>query len=189
MSHKVSTTLLLFACFLGMNASLCGQNAAAARGIQGYLDPRTGVFHTLPRHAEPDAEPPTLTTFAGKLVFNFTITVNATIAPTAKIACTAIASVDDNLTGGSPMAFTESASALATRSGTTATCTVNIPYSWNLATGSTDHIMLSYYIQAPTEIAVVTDALPARSTIVSDLGTIKVPATGTTTTETITARF
>src|SRR5262249_31793241 len=126
-------------------------------------------------------------TFAGKFVFKFTITVNATIASTAKIVCNAAAAVDD-VNGTSFNIFTEEASALATRSGTTATCTVNIPYSWKLASGSTDMVSLSYFLSAPAEPGAVTDLYPSRQSSAS-LTSIKVPLNGATTTETITARF
>ena len=39
--------------------------------------------------------PPVLTTFAGKFVVTFTITVNSTIAATAKIGCQVDANLDD----------------------------------------------------------------------------------------------
>jgi hypothetical protein len=188
-SHKLFTILLLFTCFLGVNATLWGQSADAAHGIQGYLDPKTGAFHPLPHPADPDAEPPVLTTYAGKLVFNFTITVNATIAAAAKITCQASASVLDVSTTGSFNDIAESATVVAVRSGSTATCTVAIPYSWNLASGPTDTIAMSYQIQGPAEVAAATAALPARVSIRENLATIKVPVTGTTTTETVTARF
>ncbi len=188
-SQRMLTLLSLFACFLGMNASLMGQDADAARGIMGYLDPRTGVFRSDPQPAQPDATPPALTTFAGKFVFHFTLTVNANIAATAKIMCVATAQVEDNLTGGTLNSFSETAAALAVRSGSTARCTVNIPYSWNLATGATDAVTLGYHIQAPTEITSVTAALPFRNGIMSDIATIPVPTTGTTTNKSVAVTF
>ena len=187
MSRKLPILLCVLACVLGMNGALWGQNAAAAHGIRGYLDPQTGMFHALPHPATSDAEVPATTTSAGKFVFTFTITVDATIATTAKIVCTATATVEDNLTGGSPKIILESASALATRSGTTATCTVNIPYSWNLATASTDSVTLGYMIEAPAE-ASATTILPSRTTSVNNFSTIKIP-TASTTPETVTATF
>ena len=186
MKKRVLNVLLVCACLVA-GVPLWGQNAAAAHGIRGYLDPQTGAFHALAQPAA-DAEPPTVTTFTGKFVFKFTITVDATIAATAKIACSASAAVDDNLTGGAPSFISEAAVALATRSGSTATCTVNIPYSWNLTTASTDTVTLGYSIIAPIEVAVVTGALPSRTSS-ANLASIKVPANGATTTETITATF
>jgi hypothetical protein len=184
--NRVLIVLLVCACLVA-GAPLWGQNSAAQHGIRGYLDPLTGAFHSLPQ-PEADVEPAALTTFAGKFVFKFTITVNATIASAAKIACAASIGTDDNLTGGNPNFISEEAVAPAVRSGSTATCTVNIPYSWALATGATDTISVGYNIIAPVEVAAVTGQLPSRASSAS-LPTIKVPASGTTTTETITATF
>ena len=182
MSHKVTTLCLLVACFLGMSISLWGQNAAAPHGIPGYLDPRTGIFHSTPPLALPDAEPPAKTTFTGKLVFNFTITVKSTFASTAPIACIAAGGLSD-----SGITIGEGAGTLVTRgTGTTVTCSVTIPYSWSLATASTDTINLSYSIITAASFAAVAGEFPNRHGAQS-LGKIAVPATGTTTTETIAA--
>lgn len=64
-------------------------------GIRGYLDPRTGIFHSMPLPDLQEAEVPPPTTFGGKFVFNFTITVSSTLASTAKIGCQATASLED----------------------------------------------------------------------------------------------
>jgi len=64
---------------------------------------------------------------------------------------------------------------------------VNIPYSWNLASASTDKVTLTYSIEAPVE-ATATTAFPQRMSTQS-LATIAVPTSGTTTTETVTATF
>ena len=100
MRHRLSTLILLFACFLAMNLSLLGQDAAAVHGIRGYLDPRTRIFHSIPHPDAPDAaDPPATTTFTGKFVVNFTITVSSAIASTREIACVAGASLLDVGTG------------------------------------------------------------------------------------------
>jgi len=184
-SHKLSILFLVVACSLGLNVSLWGQSAAAAHGIRGYLDPQTGVFHTMPHPAmQDDAEAPALTSFSGKIVTTFTITVDSTIAATAKIGCEVDASVEDI---GSGNFISESAAvAVARGSGSTVTCTVTIPYTWKLATASTDSIALSYTITSPVAVATAAAEFPLRISSQS-LPTIKVPATGTTTTETVTA--
>jgi len=181
-SHKVTTLCLLVACFLGMSVSLWAQNAAAPHGIPGYLDPRTRIFHSTPPLVSPDAEAPAKTTFTGKIVFNFTITVNSTIASTDAIACIAGGGLSD-----SGVSIVEEAATSVTRgTGTTVTCSVTVPYSWNLATASTDKIRLSYSIFLPVNFTTTAGAYPNRQAGQS-LGTIAVPPTGTTTTETITA--
>ena len=180
MNHKLSTYFLMFACFLGMNVSLWGQNSAAKHGIRGYLDPQTGAFHTLPHPDLQDgAEPPVTTTFTGKIVVTFTITVSSTIAATTKIGCSLDTDVEDVGTGNF---ISESAGSDVVRgSGTTVVCKTTIPYSWNLATQSTDMISMSYTITSPVAIATAAGEFPIRVSSQS-LPTIKVPASGTTTT-------
>jgi len=182
LTRKLSTILFVCTCFMGMNTALWGQNAAAVHGIRGYLDPQTGVFHALPQPVQPDGEPPATSTFGGKLVFNFTITVSSTIASSLKIACAATASLEDITTLNF---ISETAEVTATRTGSTATCTVTIPYSWNLGSSTTDKVTLTYSIIAPVE-ATGSSVLPSRISSQS-IGTISVPANGATTTETITA--
>lgn len=180
MTHKLSIVVLALACFLGMNVSLWGQNSAAKHGIRGYLDPQTGAFHTLPHPELQDgAEPPATTTFTGKIVVTFTITVSSTIAATTKIGCETDVEVEDVGTGNF---ISESAgSDVARGSGTTVVCKTTIPYSWNLATASTDSVIMTYTISSPVAISVATAEFPLRISAQS-LPTIKVPASGTTTT-------
>ena len=188
MKNRILITLLVFACLIA-GAPLWGQSNTEARKIHGYLDPQTGIFHPFARPSESDAEVAAAAakTVSGKLVFNFSITVDATIAATAKIACSASATLEDNITAGIPILIEEQATALATRSGSTANCTVNIPYSWNLATSTTDMINLQYTISAPAA-ATVAASFPSRLSIQS-LPAIKVPASGATTTTAINATF
>ncbi len=188
MSHKLSTLCLSFACFLGMTVSLWGQSAATVHGIPGYLDPRTGAFHPLPHADAQDAEAPaTTTTSAGKFVVNFTITVDSTIASTNKIACNVTASLEDGIATTSPNLIEEEAGTAVTRgTGSTVTCSVTIPYSWELSTPTADSISLSYYITSPVEVSTSAGQYPIRYSSQS-IGSIKVPTTGTTTTKTVTA--
>lgn len=183
--HKLSMFCFLFACCLGLSVSLWAQNTAAPHGVRGYLDPQTGVFHAL-LHPElqDDAEPPAVTTFGGKIVVNFTITVDSTIASTNKIGCNVSADLEDASTGNF---ITEQAGTAVTRgSGTTVACSVTIPYSWKLGSSSTDMVSITYTITSPTEISTPTAEYPLRISSQS-IATIKVPANGATTTETVTA--
>jgi uncharacterized Zn-finger protein len=185
LNHKLSSVVLLCACVLGSAVSLWGQEAGSVRGVPGYLDPRTGQFHSArmtPTDLDSDLTP-ALTTFGGKLVFKFTITVDSAIAAAAKIGCSASANLVDAASGNFIL---ESATVAAIRSGTTATCTVTIPYSWKLASAASDSISLTYDIQAPVEATSPATTLPNRVSSQS-LPAIKVPPNGATTNETITA--
>jgi hypothetical protein len=186
-SHKLLTLLLLSASFLGMNAMLWGQNAIPNRAIRGYLDPRTGIFHSIPHPDTLDeaAPPPATTIFTGSIVMNFTITVSTVFASTTPIACIGEAGLLD---AGSTNNILEVGGSTVTRgTGTTVTCSVTIPYSWSLASASTDKVRLSYAVLAPFAFTQTT-SFPNREGAQS-LGTIAVPVSGTITTETIKARI
>jgi hypothetical protein len=181
--HKLSILSVLFVGFFVMSTLAWGQQSTAPRGIRGYLDPQTGVFHTLPaaQPADDDADR-TVTVVGGKFVVNFTITVDSTIASTTKIGCNVEATLAD-----STNFITEQAGTAVTRgSATTVACSVTIPYSWKLSTASTDEVSLTYTITSPTEISTATLEYPLRISTQS-IATIKVPANGATTTEAVAA--
>jgi hypothetical protein len=185
-SHRQSTLLSLLAWCLLSAVSLWAQNAAAVHGIPGYLDPRTGIFHSTPQpHVAADVEAPVTTTkFTGKFVVNFTIKVNSTFSSTDLIGCIVGASVENI---GTENPITEVAgSSVARGTGTTVTCSVTIPYSWNLASASTDKVDLNYVILVPGAfVSTPTSAYPTR-TADQLIGEIAVPTSGTTTTKTVT---
>jgi hypothetical protein len=73
------------------------------------------------------------------------IAVKSTIPTSDVIACFGLASTFDS----SGRTMEESAGVAATRGASTAACTVTIPYSWPLASPSTDMVNLSFTINAP----------------------------------------
>jgi hypothetical protein len=182
---RTVTNLLVGVCLLAGTQALWGQNIVGARGLRKYYDPLGRVLIALPQADNASGEPPAVTTFTGTLVFNFTITVKANITSTAKIQCTATASLLDASTGNE---IIEQDTVLATRSGSTATCSPTINYSWNLGSSSTDKISLGWIISAPSE-ASTSSALPSRLSEQINFASISVPVTGTTTTETLTPTF
>lgn len=135
MGHRMLTLPAVLACLLGFNMNLWSQSVPAVNGIRGYPDPRTGIFHSMPHPDLQAADVPPPTTFGGKFVFNFTITVSSTLASTAKIGCEVTASLED---AASLNSILETASVVATLSGSTASCTVTVPYSWNLSSSTSD---------------------------------------------------
>jgi len=181
-SQKILTLVSMCVCLLAISAPLMAQDASATHGILGYLDPKTGTFHLLP--ALQDEEPPAASTVTGKIVANFTITVDSTFASTSKIGCTISAAVLDASTGN--VIEEEAGNAVTLGTGSTVTCTATIPYSWKLGSASTDKITLNYIVQAPVAVSSASAAYPNRLSSQS-LGSISVPANGTTTTETIAA--
>jgi hypothetical protein len=121
------------------------------------------------------------TTFGGTLVFKFSVSVKSTIPSTEAIVCEANADIAET-TGNS---YEEVAAVAATRGTGTATCTVNIPYSWALASAGTDHIIMSYSVGAGNLVG-SSVALPIRVSS-HNLTPIAVPANGATTTTSISA--
>jgi len=121
----------------------------------------------------------TITPTTGTYVFSFTITLTSTIGTSTKIVCSAsiLVSGDTLLTS-----IQQTAAVAATRSGSTATCTVNIPYAWSLGNPATDKITPVYTIQAPVEGATV--PTPFHYVHVQERA-IALPANGATTTETV----
>jgi hypothetical protein len=177
---------LAFACLFALALPAFGQQAddAITRGIPGYLDPHTGVFKLAPSMnvLDADAIAAASTTVGGKIVTAFTINVQSAIPATAKIGCSVQATVLDVATANT---IFETATVVATRSGTTATCTVTIPYSWTLGSAATDKVILNYLITAPV-LASATTALPSRTSS-QGMGQIAVPANGVTTNKTVSA--
>jgi hypothetical protein len=180
---KYWLTFLLFAA-LAVNAF--GQkghsNSAPKSGIPGTFDPKTSVFTPSRAVLASNYDVAASTIFGGKLVFNFTITVSSTLPATDKISCGAAATVVDN--GGLGNFIVELATSAATRTGSTATCTTTIPYSWPLATASTDMMSLTYTLTAGG--TTVTTVLPNR-TSEQGLGRLAIPANGATSTFTVAA--
>jgi hypothetical protein len=173
------TKFVLMCLWLVMGTTAVWGQAAnpQSKGILGYLDPKTGTFRILPQAADvDDAEPRALTTFGGTITVTLTITVKTTTLTT--FTCSASAYVtDDSASATGYHAYTETDSAVATGSGTTRTCTLTIPYSWGLATQSTDTITIGYVVFGSNG----TTATAQRTSTLAPLEIIKVPANGATT--------
>lgn len=182
---RISTLVWLGVFLWGLALPVHGQEQKknAGPGILGYLDPQTGFFHPAASGATVDSSQllPSVVPTTGKLVFNFTISVQSAIPTTDTIVCEASAEVLEVTT---QHAVEEAASVAATRSGTTAKCTVTIPYSWVLTTPKTDTVTLTYTLFAPTAAPL----LPSR-TSTQTVAVIPVPLTGATTTEAVSAVF
>jgi hypothetical protein len=183
---RISGIVLACICFALLTQSAWGQVETRSRVQSGHFT--NGTAKPAPNAIEdnPDVAQAALTTFGGTFVFKITITVKSTNLGTDTIACSAgLDLIDENsstfvVTG----TWEEGASVAATRSGGTATCTINIPYSWSLANGATDTVNPSYVIQVPGASA--NPPLPNRLNSHS-LTSMHVPANGSTTTITVTA--
>jgi hypothetical protein len=146
----------------------------AAQGIPGYYNPATHTFQAkVVRQVEADV---TTKPYAGKFVFEYTIKLETPVPSGQDLYCGATASLEDPDTDN---VYQENASTIAKVSGTSATCTVNIPYAWTLA--SDDYVGLSFQlIIAPPAASTGFTELPTRNHT-SDLPPMVVPANGVTT--------
>ncbi len=179
--------MLLCVCFAGLTPFLWSQNGNRvtrhdhAAGVLGYLDPQTGAFRPVHRHSGKagDGLEPGTVTITGKFVFNFTITLDSTVPSGDAVACFAAAGTYDNTRGTD---LYESGTSQATVTGSTATCTVSLPYSWLMASAPEDTVSLGYnvFIYNPTASLTSDDYFTRYSehTINPDLA---VPPSGQTT--------
>jgi len=155
---------------------------AAAFGCAGWGQ---SIHGNLPHHnlttgrftIERDSVDPetTFTTYTGEIVFKLTVTIKSSISTSTAIYCLGDADVSDT----SGVYHDEEAVVVAARSGSSATCTVTVPYSWALSDASSDAVSLEYSVIAG-------NATTEQFDRASDHGlvSIKVPANGATTTET-----
>lgn len=124
----------------------------------------------------------------GTFVAKFTIKLVTAVPSGSEVLCELNANLfeENTTTGTISNEIEEAAAAKATVSGSTASCNVSIPYSWNLATPASDTVSLGYYLYIVNPTGVNESAITRSSTqYLPGAGSIKVPASGTTTTYTV----
>jgi hypothetical protein len=114
-------------------------NRAPAKKIFGFQDSKTGAFHPLGNSAEIADPAATTTTFTGTIEVTIVITLKTALATGGQVACTLEADATSSGSSGE-VGYVESATHLATVAGSTATCKVNVPFSWLLFTATTTQI-------------------------------------------------
>ena len=169
--------LLGVAAVWGQAANSQSANGAGKPGILGHYDPKTRVFRPLPQARDGAVEPPPLTTVTGTITATITITLVS--SGIANPGCVLTVGVQDAVSTGGPRSLSEASVVAATGTGSTRTCTVSVPYSWSLATQSSDFMQTSYEI---TGLPLLTAKPPDRTSVLAPLDTRAVPANGTTTT-------
>jgi hypothetical protein len=140
---------------------------------------------------EADNVTPATAATTGKFVFTFTVTVSSTVPKNGIVVCTAMASLTESSSGQS---ISQKAIGIATPSGGKATCTANMPYSWALASASSDHVTLSYKVEldyadqvtASNGTGTLVEVIPADA-VNENLSIISVPISGATTDEAVSA--
>jgi hypothetical protein len=184
--NRISGMILVCICFALLTQPAWGQVGTRSRTESGHFNNGTAKPRPNAIDDHPEAGQAGLTTFGGSFVFKITITIKSTNLGTDAIACSAgLSVIDENpttfvLTG----LWDEGAAVSTTRSGSTATCTVTIPYSWSLANGTTDTVDLDYGIEVPAPPS--SSPLPSRFNS-HTLPSMHVPANGATTTVTVAA--
>ncbi len=142
------------------HVSAAGQEAVPShrQPVLGYQDPKTGIFHQLST-VVPEAVVAPVT---GTLTLTLHITLKTALASGSKVACTSVVTASYTSATGSTF-YDESAEAFASVSGSTATCVVAIPHSWQFpAPVSTDIETLtgSYTAEIVNPAATTTTVLP-----------------------------
>jgi hypothetical protein len=127
LSTFAAMTLLLSLGGATSAAAQSNDNEAFHKRVLGYQDAETGVFHPVTR-IEPEASSPATT---GTIQVTLTITLKTALPKGGNIVCGAdLTAMSMNLTAGTVSDWSEMANSAATTGGSTATCTVNVPYSW-----------------------------------------------------------
>ena len=168
---------------LGSRSSASHQHRQSEDRSTDGTAPQAGVqFTELP------PVPPT----TGDLVFNLSLTVKSAIPKNGVVGCETHASVSDP----SGFSSSETGYSLASGSGASWSCKVSMPYSWALSSPNNDAISLSYdafiadgvQITATNGVSSTVQFAPTRKSTQS-IASIKVPANGATTTETVSMTF
>jgi hypothetical protein len=155
-------------------------------GVLGVLN-SDGSFRPVLRGAGHDGvAPPPPKYFVGTLKLTLNIAVDSTLPSGTGILCGLNATVSGVSSIGNLDAIEDVGQKLASGSGGTATCTVEVPYSWRLTAYESaevsDSAMLSFTVTA------VGTGQQGRTTVES-FDTIAIPKNGKTTAYTLNARI
>ncbi len=193
---RMSKLILVCVCLVGLTQLVWSQNSnlsiapgSRAHGVPGYLDPRTGTF-TAKVHADPQASVSpdvTYTVQTGTWEFSLPVTLKTAAQSGDILACEVDLSTYDPLT----LDYSERAATSVASPGASATCKVNIPFSWVLTTPTTDTVSISYSVSLIHAYTVgsgstsVTTAEASREADHTYSENYKMPANGATTSITI----
>ena len=139
---KMSRVIFALVCLGGLSQLVWSQDdAIGARGIPGYLNPKTGIFTTRAHSESADVAPTTTPQYYyGTISLEVLVYVVTTFPTGTVFGCDATAGTDD-LGGGS---FSESVTVTAAPSGGILTCNLNMPYLWQVSNPTTDVITFSF---------------------------------------------
>jgi hypothetical protein len=160
--NTMRTSKLIFVCLClaGLTQLVWSQNKSVEaahgthwRGIPGYLDPQTRNFTTKAESSGASSragseEPLSGTEVQFRETFNFSIAA-LDVPPSAVIFCYASMSTEDS--NGN---FYETNTTVATRTGSSATCSVPLLANWTLVNPTTDTISAYYEAYSEQSVAV-----------------------------------
>ena len=188
MTKQSLRILALTGAVLSLSSAVFAQQTKADQPEVGVYNPKTHTFTTRPhRLVVPDAVSPKI--YTGTFKFDMTVKLVTPVASGQELICSATAGVDDydSSNGTFYNIYDEDAATVAKVSGSTATCTVSIPYSWSLEYATTDAISYGYTLEiVPSSTSSSLIDFGYR-THTSEVPSGKVPAAGATTTIPISA--
>ena len=114
-------------------------------GIPGFLDPQTGSFKPMPLVPDGYIDLTGTPQTGGKIVLTLTATLTTSFPTSEVFSCGLNATVADVISG---LTFSDTIFVTATKSGNTLSCTVTLPYGWDLASPTQDVMLVLYTINA-----------------------------------------
>jgi hypothetical protein len=178
MMEMSMTSLCRLTCALLSSGLMVGPawSAGPQKGmLPGYLNPHTGEFRTQASGPVADLSPEAAATYTGTFVLKFVVTLKSNIPADWPIQCVQTVTPLDS--GG--YYYTDSKTVQATRSGSTATCSVIVYYSWVL-TSPSDMVSTSYVV-----VTYGSSSGILQREAVGNLPLVALPANGGTVTRTV----
>jgi hypothetical protein len=137
MQTFVKSTMASSAVLAVLMAATAQADGPAAAHVLGYQDTQTGTFHALGRAVVDASTTPT----TGTVDVTFNIKLVTTFAKGTTINCAInLTGVAENTTTFTAVTYEETSASPATITGSTATCTAAIPYSWLIPAASTSEV-------------------------------------------------
>jgi hypothetical protein len=140
-------SVLIGLCLFGLLATGWSQNSTntVTPGIPGFLDPQTGYFKPMPLGPGADIDLANTSQTSGKLILTLTTTLTTSFPTSESFSCGLNATVSDVTSG---LTFSDTIFITATKTGNTLTCTVTLPYAWDLVSPTQDVMLVLYTINA-----------------------------------------
>ena len=137
--NQIVRTAMLVSLAFSLAATAIAQQENRDTKFPGYYNPKTRTFST--KVAPSLVSDVATKTYTGTFKFNITVKLDTAVPSGSELLRSASAETVD---AGTTNVILESEKAKATVSGTTGTCNISIPYSWALASESSDTVSLSY---------------------------------------------